>query len=90
MPKKSTLAKGFDLPMPAQRTAVPETAARKFERPPQKAVHSKKRGAETGVSIVAYLPPDIEKALRLKCFHDGRSVSNAATEAFRAWLELDG
>ena len=88
MVSKSNLAKGFDLPMPAKRTAVPEAAARKFEKPPKNTADSKLRRAETGIRIAVYVPPDVEQALRLKCFQDRRSVSNAATEAFRVWLGL--
>lgn len=88
--KKDELAKGFALPKAPQRSVVPETTARKFERTPAAAVDSsvgsKLRRPERGERLSAYVPPELAESLRVRCARERRSVSDAVTEALSAWL----
>ncbi|MCC7542614.1 MAG: ribbon-helix-helix protein, CopG family [Deltaproteobacteria bacterium] len=75
----------------SSRKAVPEDAARKFER--RRARGSAKveqpslRRETSGERLSVYLPPELAQELRLKCVKQRRSVSDAVTEAVRQWVK---
>lgn len=48
---------------------------------------SRLRRDEGGERITAYLPPEVAENLRIRCAKERRSVSDAVTDALRAWLD---
>jgi hypothetical protein len=48
------------------------------------------RGDGTGARVVAYVPPELAQALRVRCVEDRRSLSDAVTEAIRLLLDGQG
>ena len=77
----------------SSRKAVPEDAARKFERRGRKASGSKiaeqpsLRRETSGERLSVYLPPELAQELRIKSVKQRRSVSDAVTEAVRQWVK---
>jgi hypothetical protein len=54
--------------------------------PPTPQKRSRLRREQGGERITAYLPPDLAEELRVCCAKERRSVSDAVTDALRAWL----
>ena len=75
----------------SSRKAVPEDAARKFERRSTRAsakVEQPSLRRETsGERLSIYLPPELAQELRIKSVKQRRSVSDAVTEAVRQWVK---
>jgi hypothetical protein len=89
MSKGKNLASGFQLPKAPKHTPVKETTARLFVGAKKKAGKSDKSLRRDGVDTVRlalYFPPDVAKALRVRCIEESRSVSDAVTAAVSAWL----
>lgn len=85
---------GFKLPpKPAATPAVDDARADAFigaaDAPPS-ATSTRKatklRAATRGERLTIYLPPDVARALRLRCADENRSASDAVATALRAWL----
>jgi hypothetical protein len=86
------LAKGFKLPAQPRRAPVTEAKARQFvEREARegttKPSSSSLRRNESGERVSVYLPPEMAKDLRVRCAKERRSVSDAVTDAVKAWLD---
>lgn len=75
----------------SSRKAVPEDAARKFERRPVKSRAKTEqpslRRESSGERLSVYLPPELAQELRIKSVRQRRSVSDAVTEAVRQWVK---
>lgn len=61
-------------------------AASPTPAPTRPAKRSRLRREHGGERITAYLPPDLAEELRVCCARERRSVSDAVTDALRAWL----
>lgn len=63
-------------------------AARPLSTPPRPPAQptSQPRHTEPGERLTVYLPPDIARALRIRCAEDNRSASDAVTTSLFAWL----
>lgn len=89
----------IEMRRPGKRTAPSEAKIRALESvaegvaskapgtDPRPAKGSKMRRVEGGERVTAYLPPDTVEALRVRCARERRSLSDAVTEAVRAWLD---
>jgi len=102
MPRKSDrLTHEFTLPTKARATsdngyqspAAPSANERQMPLEEKAAAFvggrrsTKLRNAELGERVVAYVPPELAQALRVRCVEDRRSLSDAVTEAIRLLLE---
>ena len=89
--KKEALARAFTLPKPLPRRDVPDAEAQHFERAaelvlvPAQPKPSKRRRPSRGERMAVYLPPELAEALRVRCAHERRSMSDAVTEAVSIW-----
>jgi hypothetical protein len=63
---------------------TPAVLPQEKEKKPKK--ESRRRRAELGERVTAYLPPPMEEELRVRCAREKRSVSDAVTEAVGVWL----
>lgn len=61
-------------------------ATQSLSTPPPTPPASQLRRGERGERLTVYLPPDLARALRVRCAEDNRSASDAVTTALLAWL----
>ncbi len=84
--KGKKLAQGFALPQAPSRTPVKDQAAAKFVKAERRPKASRLRREIGGERLAIYLPPDVAEELRVRCARERRSISDAVTEAVKAWL----
>jgi hypothetical protein len=63
------------------------SAAREVAAAKRSPKESTLRREAPGERLVLNLPPDLIKRMRHQCVEEGRSLSNAAELAIRAWLD---
>ncbi len=75
-------------PEPAPAKVTDEAAvAREVAAAKRSLKESTLRREAPGERLVLNLPPDLIKRMRHQCVEEGRSLSNAAEMAIRAWLD---
>ncbi len=94
-PKATTTAPPRPSPAPQKQKPAPapkkkKSADKKVEPQTEGEGRSKLRREESGERITIYLPPELERKVRVHCAAERRSLSNAATEAFTQWLTERG
>ncbi len=92
-PKATTTAPPRPSPAPQKPASAPKkkkSADKKVEPQTEGEGRSKLRREESGERITIYLPPELERKVRIHCAAERRSLSNAATEAFTQWLAERG
>lgn len=66
--------------------AIPIEEQIRIRKAKEEPIASAKRRAEKGERVAVYLPPELAHRLRIRCVREKRSLSDAFTEAAKAFL----
>ncbi len=84
---KKSLASAFTTSR-SVRAPISEDAARSFESAGTVAESSRlRRQQPAGERLTFYIPSDLATQLRIACASERRSMSDAATDALREWVQ---